>query len=154
MNPSISVAQELGMIEAIQCPGEIMFVPGGWHHIVMNLDFAIAVTQNLCSLGNVESVYLKTRFARPKLAQKLEKVLRDPQDCKTQATRKEMKRMQKKAVAIKGLQSVPALDTSSSNDSSSSSSTDTGTDSDAHVICQCHGRKRLQPTILNHDEKK
>lgn len=31
------LAKQYGMIEVIQGPGETMFVPGGWPHIVMNL---------------------------------------------------------------------------------------------------------------------
>ena len=52
-----------------------MFVPGGWAHVVMNLDFSIAVTHNFCNKSNLESVYLHSRTARPKLASKLKREL-------------------------------------------------------------------------------
>ena len=35
------------MVEFIQEPGDTVFVPAGWWHCVVNLEFSFAVTENL-----------------------------------------------------------------------------------------------------------
>jgi ribosomal protein L16 Arg81 hydroxylase len=50
-------------IEFIQRPGDLVYVPTGWWHIVLNLEECIAVTQNFCNHYNVDNV---TRFIRKK----------------------------------------------------------------------------------------
>ncbi|KAJ1972004.1 hypothetical protein H4R34_005553 [Dimargaris verticillata] len=65
----------IGMVEVLHHPGETIFVPGGWHHVVINLDFTVAITQNFCAPVSFDYVWLKTRFARPGLAAKLQREL-------------------------------------------------------------------------------
>jgi histone arginine demethylase JMJD6 len=56
--------------EFTQMTGDTVFIPNGWWHAVLNLSHTVAVTQNFCSAANFDSVWLKTRADREKMAAK------------------------------------------------------------------------------------
>ena len=48
------LAEELKPTEHIQQPGEIVFLPSGWWHCIINASETIAVTQNYIPLAGLE----------------------------------------------------------------------------------------------------
>lgn len=48
--------RKVGAIECIVNAGEVMFIPAGWYHVVLNLDLTVAVTQNYASPVNVAAI--------------------------------------------------------------------------------------------------
>jgi histone arginine demethylase JMJD6 len=59
---------DLKIMEGLQNPGEVIFVPGDWWHGVVNTQDCVAITQNYCGPDNFEQIWDKTRKEREKVA--------------------------------------------------------------------------------------
>ena len=44
--PRLALLHDIGMVEGVQLAGEIVVVPPGWHHVVINLEPTVALTMN------------------------------------------------------------------------------------------------------------
>eukprot|EP00834_Sanchytrium_tribonematis_P007496 NODE_685_length_4747_cov_0.548623.p2 type:complete len:365 gc:universal NODE_685_length_4747_cov_0.548623:2759-3853(+) len=67
-------------IEFIQHAGECVYIPSKWHHVVINLDFTIAITHNFCVFDNFDTVYRHCKWERPKMASKLKQKIENNED--------------------------------------------------------------------------
>eukprot|EP00466_Bigelowiella_natans_P003096 jgi/Bigna1/131110/aug1.13_g5818 len=69
--------RDMGIREVIQEPGEVIYVPGGWYHAVLNLTHTIAVTQNFCARAQFLKIWRHVRKGRKKMALKWLKALKE-----------------------------------------------------------------------------
>jgi histone arginine demethylase JMJD6 len=52
----------------IQESKDTVFIPGGWWHVVVNLDDTMAITQNYCNTTTFEKIWLRVREERKRMA--------------------------------------------------------------------------------------
>merc|ERR1719277_1092465 len=64
-----------GGLDFVQRPGETVYVPPGWWHNVVNLDFSIAVTANFVGEANLRASHADVRASRPGLAERWREAL-------------------------------------------------------------------------------
>jgi histone arginine demethylase JMJD6 len=72
-----NLSAEKGIIECIQNPGETIFVPAGWWHAVLNLDFTIAITENLLIPETLPRVWSDLKGGWPKFTEYIEETQPD-----------------------------------------------------------------------------
>ena len=64
-------------MDCVQGPGEIMYVPDGWWHAVLNLDHTVAVTQNVVTTARFPRAWRMTKRGRPKMSNQWLRKLRE-----------------------------------------------------------------------------
>lgn len=69
--PRVSRDPSLGMIEYTQKPGEVLFVPWDWWHVVLNTSFTVSITQNFASRINMPQVWAYQKTKKPRYARRL-----------------------------------------------------------------------------------
>jgi len=85
-----TLSKELGMIECLQEAGDTIYVPAGWWHCVLNLDFTIAITENLLQPEFLPVVWpslcsewpLFTKFIEETMPELVESIKSNPSECR------------------------------------------------------------------------
>ncbi|CAK9116599.1 unnamed protein product [Durusdinium trenchii] len=75
-------AQELGMVDIIQRPGDTIFVPSGWWHATLNLpesseDVTVACTRNIFPAETLDFVFPEMKKSDPAFARAFLEILQE-----------------------------------------------------------------------------
>eukprot|EP01027_Heterolobosea_sp_BB2_P028033 GEZU01043886.1.p1 GENE.GEZU01043886.1~~GEZU01043886.1.p1 ORF type:complete len:140 (-),score=41.30 GEZU01043886.1:39-413(-) len=75
-----TITTGIEMHECVQEPGDLVYVPSGWYHTVLNLDpINVAVTQNVVDATNYELALPEMQRETPELAEIIARKLRAQQ---------------------------------------------------------------------------
>jgi len=74
--PSAS-ASASGCMDFVQEPGETVYVPNGWWHNVVNLEFSVAVTENFVGRHNLAASHRAMQTNCPELAERWTNVMEE-----------------------------------------------------------------------------
>ena len=64
----------------IQSPGEVVYVPQGWGHAVVNLELSVALTGNAVRASDARQCVLDIECSHPELAARIESVMHTSTD--------------------------------------------------------------------------
>eukprot|EP00931_Biecheleriopsis_adriatica_P069165 TRINITY_DN43040_c0_g1_i1.p1 TRINITY_DN43040_c0_g1~~TRINITY_DN43040_c0_g1_i1.p1 ORF type:complete len:746 (+),score=119.07 TRINITY_DN43040_c0_g1_i1:109-2238(+) len=72
---TLAAEGKVSMFECIQEPHDLVFIPHGWHHAIVNLEFSIALGQTVMAPAALQTVWPQLRKEHPGISMVLRDVL-------------------------------------------------------------------------------